>query len=132
MTLVIDASVVVAGLLSSDTDGSWAEAVMDSDRLAAPHLMPTEVAHVLRRESLAGRLPAYEASVAYDQLLGLRTALFAHASVARRVWELRHNLSMYDACYVALAELLQIPLATLDHRLAQAAGPRCEILTLRA
>lgn len=129
MTLVVDASFVVAWLVDDGVDGSWADAVVGSDKLAAPHLMPTEVTQVLRSESLAGRLPVGTASSAHDHLLQVNVSLFPYAAVAGRVWELRSNVSAYDACYVALAEMLGAPLATLDTRLARATGPRCEFLT---
>jgi predicted nucleic acid-binding protein len=61
----------------------------------------------------------------------LRVDLFPYEVVAARVWELRHNMTAYDAWYVALAEALDSPLATLDARLARAAGPRCRFVTRR-
>ncbi len=129
MTLVVDASIVVAGLAEDTLQGAWAERILASDDLAAPHLMPVEAAHVLRRALLAGRLSTELASLAHQDLLALRVALFDYALVAERVWELRSNITAYDACYVALAEKLEAPLATFDRRLARATGPRCEFLT---
>ncbi len=129
MTLVVDASVVVAGLAGGGADGSWAEEVLVTDDLAAPHLMPVEAAHVLRRAVLSSRLSADVASLAHQDLLALRVALFDYVPVAHRVWELRSNVTAYDAWYVALAEMLGAPLATLDKRLAEATGPRCPFLT---
>ncbi len=128
MTLIADASVVVAWLLGG-TPGSWAEELMSSDDLTAPHVMPVEVAHVLRADSLAGRLSTEAASLAHHYLGLLRVSLFPYSPVAHRVWELRSNVTAYDAWYVALAEMLGAPLATLDMRLARATGPRCEFLT---
>ena len=128
MTLVADASLVVAWLLGDD-HGPWAEELIGSDDLAAPHLMPVEVAHVLRSDSLAGRLAPEIASLAHYYLSRLSVSLFPYAPVARRVWELRSNVSTYDGWYVALAEMLDTPLATVDRRLARATGPRCEFLT---
>ena len=129
MTLVVDASVVVAGLAGGGADGRWAEDVLVADDLAAPHLMPVETAHVLRRSVFARRLSADVASLAHQDLLALRVALFEYAPVAHRVWELCSNVTAYDAWYVALAEMLDAPLATLDTRLAEATGPRCPFLT---
>ena len=128
MTLVVDASLVVAWLVDGGADGRWAGEVMASEDLAAPHLMPVEVAHVLRAESLAGRLSVETASSAHHDLLALRVARFSYAPVAHRVWDLRPNITAYDGWYVALAEMLDAPLATLDRRLARATGPRCEFL----
>ena len=125
MTLVVDASVVVAALVDGGADGAWAEEMVVSDNLAAPHLMPVEVANILRRASLSGEISADTAALAHSDLLDLRVELFPYEPFAERVWELRENLSAYDAWYVALAETLDARVATLDARLSRAAGPRC-------
>ncbi len=129
MTLVVDSSFVVAAIAGGGRDGRWAEEMMALDDLAAPHLMPVETAHVLRRSVFMGQLSAEVASLAHQDLLALRVVLFDYAPVAYRVWELRTNVTAYDAWYVALAELLDAPLATLDTRLADATGPRCSFRT---
>lgn len=128
MTVVVDASTVVAALVDSGSDGRWAEALLTSD-LAAPYLLPVEVANVLRRAASAGEISDDLASISHGDMLGLRIEYFGYELVASRVWELRHNLTAYDAWYVAVAELLGAPLATLDQRLAGATGPRCEFTT---
>lgn len=128
MTLVIDASTVVSALIDAGPDGRWAEDLLRSEVLAAPHLMPIEVANILRRAASGGELPPEVADLAHADLLTLRTRLFPYELIAERVWELRSNLTAYDACYVALAELLGARLATLDARMARAAGPRCEFV----
>jgi predicted nucleic acid-binding protein len=125
MTVVLDASVVVAALVDDGPDGRWAESIVRADALAAPHLMPVEVANVLRRAVLAGRLSADNAALAHDDLLALRVDLFPYEPFAARVWQLRHGVTTYDAWYVALAEALVVPVATLDERVTKAAGPRC-------
>ncbi|MGQ0625695.1 MAG: type II toxin-antitoxin system VapC family toxin [Sporichthyaceae bacterium] len=125
MTLVVDASFVVAALTDGGSEGTWAGAMLDSDDLAAPHLMQVEAAHVLRRGEATGTISADTAALAHADLLALRVELFAYAAFAPRVWELRHNLSAYDALYVAIAESVDADLATLDRRLARASGPRC-------
>ncbi|MGQ0680487.1 MAG: type II toxin-antitoxin system VapC family toxin [Actinomycetota bacterium] len=129
MTVAIDASAVVAGLLDDGLAGRWAEAVLLSEALAAPHLMPVEVASILRRSAAAGIISAGRATEAHAHLLALRVELFPYEPLARRVWELRHNVTPYDAWYVALAEAIDAPLATLDQRLAQATGTRCRFET---
>lgn len=129
MTLVVDATTVVAALVDAGPAGRWAESVLRSDALAAPHLMPAEAANVLRRASLAGRITADSAALAHADLLDLRVVLFPYEVVGHRVWELRGAVTAYDACYVALAEELDAGLATLDERLARAPGPRCKFLT---
>jgi predicted nucleic acid-binding protein len=128
MTLVVDASVVVAALVDTGEAGRWAEDVLLSGHLAAPHLMPVEVANVLRRASLSGAVSPDVASLAHADLQALRVELFPFEPAALRAWELRGSLTMYDAWYVATAELLGVKLATLDRRLARAAGPRCDFL----
>ncbi len=128
MTVVVDASVVVAALIDQGPLGAWAEAQLLSGPLAAPHLMPVEAANVLRRSALAGDISADVASLAHDDLISLRLELFPYSSCAARVWELRPNVTAYDGCYVALAESLGARLATLDVRLSQAHGPRCEFV----
>ncbi|TMA23560.1 MAG: type II toxin-antitoxin system VapC family toxin [Deltaproteobacteria bacterium] len=123
--LVVDAAFVVAALVDAGRDGTWADALLDGDALAAPHLMPVEVANILRRAVASAELTADAASLAHADLLALRIELFPYAPFASRVWELRDNVTCYDAWYVALAETLDAPLATLDVRLSRATGPRC-------
>lgn len=129
MTVVLDASALVAGLIDGGADGSWAEALLAAQTLAAPHLMPVEVANILRRASRAGEISADSASLAHQDLQGFRIELFPYRPFAERAWELRENLTAYDAWYVALAEELDAPLATLDRRLSRASGPRCSFAT---
>jgi len=128
MTIVIDASAVVAALVDSGPDGQWAETLLTSD-LGAPHLLPVEVANVLRRAVNADEITDDIASLAHADLLDLRIELVPYEIVAVRSWELRHNLTAYDAWYVAVAELLGAPLATLDQRLVSAPGPTCGFRT---
>jgi predicted nucleic acid-binding protein len=128
VTLAVDASMVVAALVDSGADGRWAEPLLTSDSLAAPHLLMAEAANILRRSALAGAISAEQASLAHADLLDLRVELFPYAPFASRVWELRENVTCYDAWYVAIAEALNAPLATLDARLAKAPGPRCRFM----
>jgi predicted nucleic acid-binding protein len=125
VTLIVDASLVVAALVDGGDVGTWAEGVLLSDDLAAPHLMPVEVANILRRAVQAGDVSADTASLAHADLQALRVELLPYAGVASRAWALRDSVALYDAWYVALAELLDADLATLDARLARAPGPRC-------
>lgn len=125
--VVVDASVVVAALVDSGPDGGWAEQVLTSGSLAAPHLLLAEVANVVRRAALAGKITADAATLAHADLQALRVDLFPYEPFAGRIWELRGNVTCYDAWYVALAEYLGCPLATLDDRLARAPGLKCTI-----
>ncbi|HLF79013.1 MAG TPA: type II toxin-antitoxin system VapC family toxin [Dehalococcoidia bacterium] len=129
MTLVVDASVVVAALVDSGPQGTWAEQILSSDSLAAPHLMLVEAANILRLAALSGDISDDQASLAHADLVALSVELFPYEPLALRVWELRANVTAYDAWYVALAEALAIPLATFDQRLARATGPQCEFWT---
>ena len=86
MTLVVDASMVVAGLTDSGADGRWAESLLAGEALAAPHLMPVEAANILRRAALAGDISADMASLAHTDLLDLRVEFFPYQPCAARVW----------------------------------------------
>jgi len=123
---VVDASVVVAALIDTGADGTWADQMLGSEALAAPHLMPVEVANVLRRATVAGHVSADSASLAHADLQDLRVDLFAYEPFAQRVWTLRNSITACDGWYVALAETLDAPLATLDRRLARSPGARCK------
>lgn len=129
MTLVVDASFVVAALLSSDPEGVWADELLGTEPVAAPHLMAVESANIMRRAVLTGEVSADSAALAHADLLALPVEYFPYEPFGLRVWELRDNISSYDAWHVAVAELLGAPLATLDEKLARATGPRCEFRT---
>ena len=129
MSLVIDAALVVAALTDGGPDGEWARRVLVSGPLAAPHLMPVEVANVLRRAAATGAISSDTASLAHADLGALHVELFPYAGVGDRVWDLRETVTCYDGWYVALAELLDAPLATLDERLSRAPGARCSFMT---
>jgi predicted nucleic acid-binding protein len=123
---VLDASVVVAALVGTGEEGQWAESLLREQPLAAPHLMPAEVTSYLRRGVSSGSLDADIAAIALDDLADLPLSLHSFQPLAGRVWELRSAVTAYDGWYVALAEVLDQPLATLDERLAGAPGPWCE------
>lgn len=125
---VVDGSVLVAALVDSGGDGLWAEGVLADDELAGPELTLLETANVLRRLERAGRITRFEAVGAHRDMLRLDVELFPFRPFAERVWELRDNLTSYDAWYVAVAETLGCRLATLDRKIASAVGPACEIL----
>jgi predicted nucleic acid-binding protein len=129
VTVVVDASVVAAALLEASATGSWALDLLASEPAAAPHLLPVEVASVLRRQVASGGLSADTASLAHAELLELPIQLYDYAPLGERIWALRSNLSAYDAWYVALAEALDAPLATADEGLARAPNSVCRFLT---
>ena len=129
MSMVVDSSVIVAALLDSGPQGAWAEKVLGSGSLCAPQLARVEATNVLRRLERAGLITTPEAKSAYDDLMELDMELFPFEPFADRVWELRHNVTSYDAWYVALAEALKLPLATLDGALARSNRVTCAFLT---
>lgn len=126
---VVDASVVIAALVDEGPTGAWSAEVLSSAPLAAPHLLPVEVASMLRRAVLSRRLSADSAALAHRDLLDLRIELLPYEPFGHRIWELRSSLTTYDAWYVALAEELDAPLATLDGRLTRAHGTRAAFVT---
>jgi len=129
VTVVLDASALVAGLAESRPEGRWAESIIAVGNLVAPEFVLAEATNSLRRLELAGELSSSQADAGRRDVLRVNLELYDFAPFTDRVWELRHNLSSYDATYVALAEWLACPLVTLDIRLSRASGPRCEILT---
>ena len=129
MTVVLDASVLVAALVDSGREGQWAETVIAEGPLTAPELVLAESSNTLRRLERAGKISRLEANSAHRDLLRLEVELFPFAPFAERVWELRSNLSSYDAWYVAMAEAFQCPLATLDRKIGRATGPVCQFMT---
>lgn len=127
--IVVDASVVVSALIDSGPVGQWAEGVLRQGQLAAPSMLAAEAANVIRRAELAGQVITEIAAQAFSDLMALPVQSYPFEAVSTRVWELRMSVTAYDACYVALAEGLEAPLATLDDRLTRAPGPRCRFLT---
>ena len=125
--LIVDATclyeVVVDSLLAEQVRLRLAA---DEDQ-AAPHIVDVEVLSVIRRHALAGRLDPTAASQAVEDLYSWPGERYGHRRLLPRAWELRHTLRGWDAFYVALAEVLDARLLTLDERLARATGPRCVI-----
>jgi predicted nucleic acid-binding protein len=128
VTVVVDASFVVAVLTDGGDVGAWGERLVAEHALVAPHLLPVEAANMLRRAAQGGLLSEDVAALAHADLVDLPVQLLPYEPVAPRVWELRSNVAAYDAWYVALAEILELPLATLDRRVAHATGPTCAFL----
>jgi predicted nucleic acid-binding protein len=129
LSVVVDSSVVVAALVDSGAIGKWAEEILEDGSLYSAELIRVEVANVLRRMERSKEITEPEANGAFDDFMQLGLDLHAFEPFSERIWELRHNVTSYDAWYVALAEALDLPLATLDGRLAKAEGPKCRFLT---
>lgn len=130
--VVVDASVIVAALTGSGSTRDWARTQLKSGPNESPELVLFEAANILRRLELSGQLTGTQAAVGFEELGRWPVQLWSFASfasLAARVWELRKSVTAYDAAYVALAEQLKIPLATLDLKLTAANGPACRFLT---
>jgi predicted nucleic acid-binding protein len=129
--LVVDASVLAVALADDGHDGDKVRARLRGEALAAPELIDLEVASVLRGQLAGGHLDVRRAELALADLVDLPLQRAPHRPLLTRCWELRANLTVYDAAYVALAEALDSALVTGDGRLAKAPGPRCPIEILR-
>jgi predicted nucleic acid-binding protein len=129
--LVVDASVLAPALADSGTDGLAARTRLRGEQLLAPEIVDLEVTSVLRGLVRAGRLTASRAEQAVQDLVDLPLQRAPHRPLLPRCWELRANLTVYDAAYVALAEAVRSTLLTGDRRLARASGVRCEVEVLR-
>ncbi|MDO8390554.1 MAG: type II toxin-antitoxin system VapC family toxin [Actinomycetota bacterium] len=125
--LVVDASVLAPAVGDTGSDGARYRARLRGEQLAGPDLLRLEVLSVLRRQTAVGLLSPSQAERAIDDLLDLPLVILPVASLLRRVWSLRGNLTVYDASYVTVAETLRCPLVTADRRLANAPGSRCPI-----
>jgi predicted nucleic acid-binding protein len=129
--LVVDASVLVVALGDDGADGDRARARLRDEELVAPELIDLEVISVLRRQLSAGTLDVRRAQFAVDDLRDLPMQRAPHRPLLSRCWELRSNLTAYDAAYVALAEALDTVVLTADVHLANAPGVMCPIELLR-
>lgn len=113
--IVVDASVILEVLLGTPDGARVAGRLFTpGETLHAPHLLDLEVAQVLRRYALAGELDSARGLEALDDLADLPLTRYPHDLLLPRIWELRRNLTAYDAAYVALAEALAAPLVTRD------------------
>jgi predicted nucleic acid-binding protein len=124
----VDSSLLVAAVADAGPEGGWAEEVVASGGLVAPHLVLVEATNILRRLELMGHLTPLEAGASARDLLLFDLELVRYAPFSERVWELRRYMTSYDAWYVAVAESFDLPLATLDRRLAKAPGAACRFL----
>jgi predicted nucleic acid-binding protein len=121
--IVVDASAALSALLN---DGP-ARRLLAVEQLHAPHLIDSEVANVLRRKVATQQLDADAGWAALDAFRRLGMTRYPVFSLLDRVWELRNNLSAYDASYIAVAELLNCNVLTADARLSRASGIHCPI-----
>jgi predicted nucleic acid-binding protein len=125
--IVVDASVLAVALGDDGTDGAKARQRLRGEMVTAPELIDPEVLSVLRRGMASGSMTAQRGVQAMTDLIDLPFRRAPHRPLIRRCWELRHNVTSYDACYVALAEILNVTLLTADGQLANAPGLRCAV-----
>lgn len=126
--VVVDASALLDALLPT----ARRDAIVDrlthpGDSLHAPHVLDLEVVHALRRLDRAGRFDRSAGRAFLDVHRSFAIERHSHEELLDRIWELRHNLTSYDAAYVALAEALDAPLLTSDRRLAESSGHQARI-----
>jgi predicted nucleic acid-binding protein len=127
LILVVDASAVIHALADPDVRGAEACSMLAEPDLLAPHLIDLEGAQGLRR---IGLLRAADMTETLQRYRSLSIRSFEHLPLLNRIWELRHNLTAYDAAYVTLAEATGAPLVTADRRLAETPGHRAEVIVV--
>ena len=126
--IVVDASVIIELLLRTEAAEKIEDRLLSQVRsLCAPHLLDLEVSQVLRRYTATGDIAAERGLEALRDLGDLPIYRYPHSFLLERVWELRHNITAYDAAYISLAESLPAPLITRDVRLSTAPGHRAQI-----
>jgi predicted nucleic acid-binding protein len=125
--LVVDTSAVVNALVGSPPDRRLVARLAADGDLHAPHLLDVELLHTLRRLVTTARLTEDRAADARTDFADLTIVRYPHHPLADRVWALRHNLTAYDATFVALSEALGVPLVTCDARLAAAPGHQARV-----
>ncbi len=128
--IVVDASVLAPALADDGADGDRARLRLRGEQLVAPELVDLEVLSTLRRAVRAGRLDERRSGQALDDLAALPLRRVPHLPLLARAWELRDNLTAYDAAYVALAESLRALLLTADGGIEKASGVRCDVEVL--
>jgi predicted nucleic acid-binding protein len=127
--IVVDASAMLEVLLNSPAAPAIASRIFaPSEVLHAPHLIDVEVMQVLRRYSMAKSLTSVRVRQAFEDYMNIPLERFPHDVLLPRIWELRRNLTAYDAAYVALAEALDAPLITCDRAIGSAKGHRADVL----
>lgn len=128
--IVLDASVAAPALAMDDEEGDRVRARIPEDEVFAPELIDLEVTSYVRRAVRFGLLEPVRAVEALADLALLPLERISHTPFLSRMWELRDNVTPYDAAYIALAETFDAPLLTADARLSRAPGIRCEVVLL--
>ena len=129
--IVVDASVLAVALGDDGHDGAVARDRLIREVLTAPELIDLEVVSVWRKQTVIGKMDKRRAELAVTDLMTMPLRRAPHAVLLRRCWELRHNLTIYDAAYLALAELLDVTLVTADAAIASVRKVSCHVELLR-
>jgi len=127
--IVLDASAAIELLITSHRGAAVREIVGD-ERMHAPHLLDIEVAQVLRRFRLRGVLAEDDVELVIDDLIQMRIRRHAHLALLPRIRELSDNATAYDACYLALAEVLGAVLVTCDAKMSRVPGARARVMVV--
>jgi predicted nucleic acid-binding protein len=125
--LVIDTSAILDAIAARQPAPGLTERLSDDGDLHAPHLIDIEILHALRRMRIRDEITAERAADARTDFAETALLRYPHEPLSDRIWELRHNLTAYDAAFVALAETLDAPLITCDSRLASSSGHEAQI-----
>ncbi len=128
--IVIDASVMLHILLDASLEQNVLGKTQEAGDLIAPHILDVEVLHAIRRHLMLKRIDSQRAETAVTDFQSFTIDRQPVHSMNWRIWELRNNLTPYDAAYISLAELFEIPLFTRDTKIAGAAGHRAKIVLL--
>ena len=126
--IVVDASALLEVLLNTPAGARIGDRLSGTgETLHTPHLLDLEVAQVLRRYAASGEMDPRRGQQALEDLADVPLVRYPHDLLLSRIWELRHNLTAYDAAYVALAEALAAPLVTRDAALASPSAHRARV-----
>ena len=126
--IVVDASALLESLLATDESAAISDRLFETgESLHAPHVIDVEISQVVRRFEARGEIGERRAREALEDLRAFPLRRHSHLVLLPRIWEMRANLTAYDAAYVALAEALDAPLLTRDRRLAAAPGHRARV-----
>jgi predicted nucleic acid-binding protein len=125
--IVVDASVLATALTDDGRSGDAARARLRSERLVAPEIIDLEVASALRSQLRSKKINLRRAALALSDLAAIHLDRAPHRPLLLRCWELRNNLTIYDAAYIALAEALEVPFLTSDRRLSRSPNLRCVV-----
>jgi predicted nucleic acid-binding protein len=128
MNVVVDSPTIISVLVDGGPHGGWAEQLVANHVLYAPQLLLVEKTKVFRRLERSHHLATAETNAALEDRMQLAIELLPLEPFVERIWDLRQALTSYDAWYVAVAEALHFPLATLDEHLANTTGPKCQFL----